>query len=272
MGRLEAVVIHVTFCASGASSLRKALGIRDQRRKVVDLNDELSWGPIHRKDFRERETWLKLNLPWDPNSEIDVGGWDWIASGAEDFQSKVASSEEHLVWVAPQNADELCGLHWYLDRFGGRRASFIIADHGLPGTWRGDSPKGISELGPEQFQFLLKNAVRHPWDEHRFPQSRWSQLCDDSTNLRLVRNGEITSATDDFFDSTLLAQCSKNWRKLHRVVADTMIALWELEHYNASDLIMWRLRVLASQRVIVTSREITAHYHSLDDPNLIRLA
>lgn len=233
--------------------------------KVVDLTDDLSWGPISRTEFFFREAWLNSNLP------LDGGGWDWIGTGAQDFQQKLDSSKEHLVWVAPQNARELSGLHWYLDRFGGQNATFVVVDHGFPGTWAGQPPKGVGELGIEQFQFLLANAEREAWDEGRFPQARWAQLCDDSTNLRIVRKGMATSVDEDHFDQAVLAQCGDKWRKLFHVLVDVMISLWEDRHYVGDSVIMWRLRELASRGEVVASREIRVDDHNPDDPILIRL-
>lgn len=264
-------MIHVTFDSSGAGSLRQALRIHDQRRKVVDITDNLSWGPIGRGDFVEREEWFDLNLPWDPNSPFGGGSWDWIASGAQDFQNKLERSREHLLWVAPQNAGELCGLHWYLDRFGGSRASFIVVEHGLPGTWQGQAPKGIGELGPEQFQFLLENADREAWDEQRFPRVRWSQLCDNATNLRVVDQGTAKTVADDYFDDIILRRCSEKWIKLHLVVVDVMIALWGDHHYVGDSFIKWRLRELKFCGKVVTNRPITEDYSNLEDPVLVRL-
>lgn len=265
-------MIHVTFSSSGAGSLRQALEIRDQRRKVVDLTDDLSWGLIVRGDFAEREAWLNLNLPWEPNSPFDVGGWDWIATGAQDFQKKLERSEEHLVWVAPQNAGELCGLHWYLDRFGGGKASFIVVDHGFPGTWQGQAPKGIGELGPEEFQFLLESADREGWDEQRFPRVRWTQLCDEATNLRIVHEGAATTVADNYFDDIILRQCSEKWQKLHRIVGNGMIAMWEAHHFIGDSFVMWRLRELKSRGKIIANRPITVDYFKPEDPLLVRLS
>lgn len=264
-------MIHVTFSSSGAGSLRQALRLRDERKKVIDITDDLSWGPISRGDFSAREAWLNLNLPFGSNSPFDGSGWDWIAGGAQDFQNNLECSDEHLVWVAPQNASELCGLHWYLDRFAGHEASFIVVDHGFPGTWRGQAPKGIGELGPDQFQFLLENADPKAWDELRFPQARWKQLCDDSTNLRIVQQSIATSVSEDHFDDVILRQCSDKWQRLYRVVGDGMIALWETHHCIGDSFIVWRLRELESHGKIVANRSITVRGVNPDDPVLVRL-
>lgn len=264
-------MIHVTFSSSGAASLRQALRIRDQRTNVVDLSDDLSWGPIGGGDFVERENWLNANLPWDSRSPSAGEGWDWIATGAKDFLRKLESTDEHLVWVAPQNAGELCGLHWYLDRFGGGKASFFALDCGLPGTWQGQAPQSIGELVPEQFKFLLENADREAWDEKRFPRYHWAQLCNEAAKVRIVSGGLAKSVADDYFDDVLIAHCSTKWRKLHRVVGDAMIAQWDMYHYGGDAFLLWRLRELMKQRKIIANREILFASEAINDPILVRL-
>ncbi len=264
-------MVHVTFCSSGAGSLRQALGILDQRRKVVDLADDLSWGPLAGGNPVERESWLNLVLPWETNLPFAGRGWDGIDTAASELETKLESSDEHLVWVAPQNARELCGLHWYLDRFGGDKASFIVVEHGFPGTWQGQAPRGIGELGTEQFRFLLENADREAWDEQRFPRCRWAQLCNEATNLRIANKGSAKSVPDDFFDDALLAHCSTDWRRLHRVVGDAMVAQWHASHNVGDTIWLWRLRELASQGKIIASREIVYGAQLSSGPIFVRL-
>ena len=243
-------MIYVTFSTSGAGSLRQALGIRDQRRKVVDLSDNLDWGPIIGEDFEARENWFNDKLPWKD------GSWDRIANGAATFLRKLEDSDQHIVWVAPQNSAELCGLHLYLDHFGGERAEFILVNHGFPETWEEKPPKGLGELDVPQFKYLLAHENRQTWDAKRFPRDCWAKLCDSGTNLRIVQNGTATSVADDFFDVILLSQCDQQWRKFHRVMADAMISLWKQKHYVDDAFLTWRFLEMASQQKVEISREI----------------
>lgn len=264
-------MIHVTFSSSGAGSLRQALGIRGKRERVVDLSDQLSLGPISGANFVEREAWLNANLPWDEQLPHNTC-WNWIASGAQEFLEKLERSDEHLVWLAPQNADELCGLHWYLDKIGSVKARFVLVDHAIESFGNGQPPNGIGELGPAQFHSIMENANYELWDEQRFPASRWAQLCQASTNLRIVDQGKATSVADNYFDHVLLEQCSREWRKANRVVADAMIAQWDARHYMGDLVWLWRLRELASHGKLLANREIVHGAFASHDPVLVRLA
>jgi Protein of unknown function/Domain of unknown function (DUF1835) len=268
--RLEISMIHLTFSSSGAGSLRQALKAMNHSTKVLDLCDDLSFGPIAPDDFSARQAWLNQNLPLDDQHLFEGEGWDWIATGAHDIQNQLVRHKEHLIWVAPQNIGELCGLHWYLNRWSSHNASFILVEDALPGGYAGKQPSGIGELRQDQFKWLLEKAVRTSWDEQRFPQARWSQLCQDATNLRIIQQGQVISKAPDYFDELLLARCPRKWEKLHRMIAEGMIALWEVGHHVGDAFVCWRLRELASQGKIIANREMKLDYLSTDDPVLVR--
>lgn len=236
-------------------------------RDFVDFAGQLNWGPISPTDFSLREAWFNSNLPLDVAS-----GWNWIEAAARSFQRKLEASDEHLVWVVPHNADELCGLHWYLDRFGGERAKFVLVDS-FPDAAEGPPPKRIAELGPERMMYLIENAERETWEESRFPRERWRELCEDSTNLRIVKNGTATSVAEDYFDQVILGRCQDAWRSIDDVVVDVIEALREEPLSLVSWLVEWRLRELALSGKVVTNREVRIEFtRNFDDPIMIRLA
>lgn len=260
-------MIHVIFSSSGAGSLRQALKGCGRQERVADILDDLSWGPIATGDFAERQAWLNQNLP----SGSDDAMWSWVADEPQEFLNKLEFHDEHLVWVAPQNAKELCGLHWYLDHFGGERASFILVDKGFPGSWKGEAPQGLGELGAEEFQYVLENAERQSWDEKRFPKGHWTRLCNEGTNLRLLMQGAAVSVPDDYLDDVIHQQCTTDWRKLGYVVGETMVALWDGNHTKGDDFTKWRLREMHRLGKIVINGSIT-YYAKPDEPTLVRLA
>lgn len=258
-------MLHIIFTSSGAGSLRQALRAQGLRQHVVDLTDNLDWGPIATDNFEGRQAWLNSNIP------LQEMGWDWIADGHRKFEAKVKDDPDRLVWIAPQSASELCALYWFLDRIGGEGIRMIVVDYPLRNAWRGAPPGTLGELSVEHFLELLNDAERKPWNPARFTQNRWKELQADASLLRIVNGNLINSVREDYFDEQLLAQCTDEWQKWHRIVGNTMVCLWEQNH-RADDLFLsWRLRVLAEQKRIVSNREIVGHAVSGPDPLLIRL-
>ncbi len=258
-------MLHVVFCTSGAGSLRQALNAQGLRQRVVDLTDHLDWGPINNNSFDDRRAWLDSNIP------LQEMGWDWIGDNAREFEAKIRSDPDRLIWIAPQSASELCALHWYLDLIGGDGATMIVVDYPLKDAWRGTPPRGLGELNSDRFSDLLNDAQRQPWNSVRFPADRWKELRAEASLLRIVTGGLIKSVQEDYFDEQLLAECSDKWQKWHRIVGNTMVRFWEQNHHPNDLFLSWRLRVLAEQKRIVSNREIVGHATYSPDPLLIRL-
>lgn len=244
-------MIHILFSSSAAGTLRQVLAARGRRERVIDVNSDLDWGPIAKDGLSGRANWLNRNAPWDE------GDWDWIDGSVRKFKSLVESDSDRLIWIAPRSASEQCGLYWYLDQFPDDTASMIAADYPLFDGWRGLPPLSLGELGTDQIGSLLDSAERKAIDSRRFSESRWSELVEERSMLRIVDDGVLKSVSENSFDNFILARCSGDWRKLFRVIGETMGYACEF-HRLDSVFLSWRLRVLAAQGAIQTTGEITA--------------
>jgi hypothetical protein len=231
-------MIHVFFCASAAGTFRQLLDARGIAEKIADLSEELDFGPISHGDLASRETWLNRHVP------MDFGDHDWLGDSEARFRKHIASDPERLIWIAPASATEQAGLYWYLSRFGGTNAKLAVADFPFSGTWNGKPPLKLGELGPEPMGQLYDDCPRVPWEPSRFPENRWSALVAENALLRVVKDGRLQSAPDDYFDNFLLARCTDRWAKWHRVIGDTMGDIWDTGQSAGSDLLLWRLRAL----------------------------
>lgn len=229
-------MIHIIFSASAAGSLRQALPSSGESGRVFDLSSEPHLGPIAPSfslaSSVAREKWLDLKAP------LGFGSWDWLARREQKFVDAIEADQDRTIWVAPNSAEERCGLHCYLERFGADNSKFIVVDYGFPGCLQGKQPRNLGELGVEQFRYLLENANRQPWDQARFPRERWTELCKDTTNLRIIENDTLINVPENRFDDVILARCKLQWRKGYRVLAEAMVALWEQQHDADDTLIL----------------------------------
>jgi len=258
-------MVHVIFSSSAAGSLRQALSAASVREKVVDLCDNLSWGPIAPADFSDRAVWFDLNMPRADD------GWEWLEEEEKRFAQGLAQDSDHLLWVAPHNARELCGLHWYLDRFDGAKARMIVVGRDVSTGGPKQTIRGLGCLHPKHYEHLLRSAAPEPYDPGRFPASSWSELARDATSLRVVEDGQITSVAEDHLDAALLAEITTEWRKCHRVIAGAMISLWEEDRDTDDVFWLWRIRELSRLGVIDTNREVR-YEHSPHEPMMVRKA
>jgi hypothetical protein len=212
-----------------------ARGIDDE---VADISEELDFGPISHGPLADREPWLDQHVP------MDFGDHDWLAEAEARFRECVAHDAERLIWIAPTSASEQAGLYWYLSQFGGSDVSMAVADFPLGGTWNGKSPLKLGELGIEPMGQLYDACPRKPWNANRFPEGRWNALVAEDALLRVINDGRLVSAPEDYFDDFLLARCPVKWVKFHRVIGDTIGNIWDTGQSAGSDLLLWRLPAL----------------------------
>jgi hypothetical protein len=231
-------MIHVFFCASAAGTFRQLLNARGIIDEVADLSEELDFGPICHADLASREPWLNQHVP------MDFDDHDWLAESEARFRKNVSSGPERLIWIAPTSAAEQAGFYWYLSNFGGTDVKMAVADFPFGGTWNGKSPLTLGELSLELMGQLYDVCPRVSWDPSRFPEDRWNALVAENALLRVVNNGRLESAPDNYFDHFLLARCPNGWVKFHRVIAQTMGDIWDTGQSAGSDLLLWRLRAL----------------------------
>lgn len=237
-------MIHVLFSSSAAGSLRQVLGTRGCFKTVLDLTESLDWGPIESGDFEERADWFDQNVP-----SSFAGGWGWIVEHVVEFQKMVAEDPERLIWIEPTSAQELSGLHWYLERFGGSNAQMLVAP-------RYESISGLGVRGLDSMAELLDSHPRVPWEPDQFPADRWSALRAENSLLRIVKDGVLQSAPSDYLDQFLLRRCSNNWTEWMRVVGNAMIDAGDAGHGIDDLFLQWRLRDLVRRGVIAANGDL----------------
>lgn len=255
-------MLHVFFSPSAAGSFRQALRRKRIDQPVVDLTDGMSWGPIA-CSFADRQHWMNKHVP------ADWGEWDWIGEADRRIADPHEIHPDRQLWVADSSASDLCGLHWYLDRFGSEGMAIRLIDQShVPSRW--DGPLlSLGTINADQFAWLIDHVEAQPWDRQRFPVERWAELQRDDALLRVIEGGRLTSVVADRFDDHLLRHCSGEWRREMRVVGDAMGSLWDDGHHMSDAFLAWRLRALAEAGVIESNRPIILH--ARDEPVMVRL-
>ena len=247
-------MIHILFDSSAAGTLRQVLFDRGVRQKVVDLTDTLDLGPISSGNFEDREAWFEHHIPGS------IGDWDWIAEHVAEFRRKLAADADRLIWIAPRSAAEQSGLYWFLAEFGAADARVIVADYPLRDAWRGEPPHSLGGLQPAAIGELLDGCPRVALDKTRFPADRWRALMAEDARVRVVEDGVLNSAPDDYFDQFFLSRCTNEWTKWTRALADATIHTWKFGHSPGHALLHWRLRELVEREEVACDGDLPLYY------------
>lgn len=217
-------MLHITFTPSGAGILRQALrqqfGEAARGDRVIVLDDPLSIGPINPPDPGRRFEWMTECLGAAPAE------WEGLPESADRFWEKALAAANPIVWVSRRSAAEYCGfLEWVFRR---GEAPYDVVDLTEEVVERGRGPTPMISIGmvpPELVDVAGLIGRRHPPTaaERQAMTTHWRALKAEAANLRIVRDGEIVSVSDDHFDTLLCAAAtSQAWTKAMRLVGEAM--------------------------------------------------
>jgi Protein of unknown function/Domain of unknown function (DUF1835) len=233
--------LHIAPGHSAGGSLRQA--IRDAGRgvEVLFFRDDLSCGPIDSEDIAARVAW------WTQFH----GDWETEAAPLKAFWERVATTDDRLVvWFGRHSALEQAFFLAWADRLGERPYSIIdVTGLRLPSN-RHDSSRALSQptpavsiMPPYQLRSLVGSERQVAAREAEEARRQWRRLKAENAPFRVVTPAGLVSAPVDHFDSLLMERVATEWRKVARVIGDTM-ALNSEPYFQTGD-IMLLARVIA---------------------------
>jgi hypothetical protein len=233
--------LHITPSPSAGGSLRQA--IRDDGRddEVLPYWDDLSCGPIVPDDLSVRAAWWAEIYD---ESEIEI-------ARNKAFWDRVAIADEQLVvWFGRHSALELAFFLAWADRLGERSYRIIdvtglCLEFRLPdGSLRVTPPTSAVGTVPSSGLQKLLGSEREVIAHERAEACRhWRRLKEENAAFRVVSAAGLVSAPVDHFDPLLMAEATKEWRKVARIIGDTMGHNCE-PYFQVGDL-MLRARIVA---------------------------
>lgn len=247
----EPPLVHVTFGASAAGSLKLALGAIGREEEVLFLADDLSFGPIDPGDVRQRTQWAVDELGFHEDAEI--------ASRIEEFWERVIALRTEIVaWVSTRYVTEYCGLLELLWRVKDAPVSVVdVADVAFTrrdGTPSPDTSTAFACVPEEQIvqRNLISYAKRISDIEREAYQVEWERLRNENGPLRVLAASGVASAPITYFDDTILSGVTDEWQSCARVVGD---ALWKtsqgpFRQCSSDEFFFDRLLTLVDDEVI----------------------
>jgi len=196
--------LHVAPGHSAGASLLRAIRDAGRDEEVLRCPDDLSCGPIGSDDRSARMAWW-ARFYGVPEFEDDF----------ETFWNRVTTTDDRLViWFGRHSAQELAFFLAMADRLGDR--SYDIVD--VTGT---RSP-AVSLVLTDRLRALLGTERPITAQEREEARGNWRRLRVENAPFRVVTPTGLVSVPADHFDPLLIERATREWRKISRVVGDTM--------------------------------------------------
>jgi hypothetical protein len=243
-------IMHVAPGYSAGGSLRMAVEASDRTDNVIPFFDDLSCGPIDSDDPSARFDWWGSIYDGFPGNDRD-----------ERFWVRLDASTDHLVvWFSRHSAMEYAFFLALTDRLGDRPFHIIdVTGIQLPITRPRDMPRlsrpkqAVSIITESELTLLLGTERPITAQEREDAVRRWRRLRSENAPFRIVTETGLVSAPADVFDNLLLEHATKEWRKVARVIGDTMGH--NMEPYIQAGDMMLLTRIVA----LVESGRLIAH-------------
>ena len=211
-------VLHIAPGDSAGGSLTAAMRSVGCQEEVLSFHDDLSCGPIAWGTSRERAAW------WSHVHEPRLPG------EFEAFWHRLETTDERLVvWFGRHSASELAFFLAMADRLGERLYEIVdVTDLQWTftrpdGTSAVAQPAGAVSIVPTDRLMALRGTA-HPISPQEAADAGrlWQHLRTQNAPFRVVTPTGLASAPIDHFDSSILEQAAREWRKAADVIGSTM--------------------------------------------------
>lgn len=223
--------LHLVFGPSAAGSLRVAFLDAGIKAKVLSPLDDFGFGPIADDDSATRADWV---ADW-------LGYSDWADIHQDSLAVREAISADArcpIVWLSPDRASSVAGFLWWLSEYGDRECSLIEAPE-------------LNLMHPDQLLALRGQARPLTAAKRSASMARWTALKRENAPLRVLGQDGLVSAPIDFFDAALLRNVDTQWRKIGRIVGNTLQDFLSDQFDQTGDLLLLaRLAHLAEAGVL----------------------
>ena len=239
---------HVVFGHSAAKDLRDALAEAGKDDNVLAFPDNLSLGPINPPSWHDRAQWMSNELLYEAR--------DLSAETEAFWTAALAPGTGPVAWMSRRSAHDYANfLEWlwrlqevpckiidltevkFLSRSpdgDGQAWWFVVSLALIPS-------KTIRERGLWDYAVPLSEGDRQHY------RRLWGRLKEENAPLRIIRDGELASASIDAFDQTIMPCVQAEWRKISRVVGEVLYTYIEDERQQVGDRVLHaRIRALVA--------------------------
>lgn len=257
---MDEPLVHVVFGDSVGGILRQGLRQAQLREEILSFPDNLAYGPVNGDP--------SIRIGWCQGRFDDLKDGRWLypsASDLADFWDRFDQAKSRkVIWVSRRSSREYCGFLECLFR-SDANDSILINDltdqHISRKTTEGITSLPIVSTG----HLNVENLMRFYGSWHLLsPELResfieeWKPLREENAHYRVFAGSKMLSASNSYFDESILLNLDEKWRKAVRVIGDTLQDHWH-GHYNdvGSDILWARLNELIRDNRIAGRGDFT---------------
>lgn len=266
-------MLEVVFNENAGGSLKiakqqdKTNDLFGHAENVFCLPLKLSIGNIANENFWQHRQQVINQLYQCFNNSFKTEEYlNTIKTQLSSLLNKIKNGENVRIWYR-ENADEYCALYYFLATilpyFNFENHLYIIS---IP-NWiitkneKTQLIQGWNDISTSQWKNYLQFQREIPISFCKYCLMKWNELKKENAPLRILLNGNITSVNEDFYDTFILHELTKE------PIEETLFIAHILEkyHFMISDLWMdYRIeKMIHEQKIIVVSQTSAFRYQRI---------
>jgi hypothetical protein len=209
--------VHINFGYPYLRHILKELNLHEEEF-IMTFYDNFAIAPIGNLDTekgqKERFDWIKNNLP----DEFEIENY---LESLQRIITQLASIPENIpinIWVS-ENAHEQTGFLFTMYLLRERKNNIFILDTGqlYRELFKKKSKKYVPFFSggiiPEELQVIYKYSQEYPKNlsdtERTNFETKWLNLLENPSTLRIWENGEIKNVSEDYYDDFIIEKAKK---------------------------------------------------------------
>ncbi len=185
---------------------------------VVAPYDDFGFGPIAGDSVETRSRWVE--------DELGITGWqDVCQNSLPVLKASIDADMPPIAWISPDSASSVAGFLWWLSHMDHRE---ILVQ---------EVPR-LGLLNPQSLIEHFDREVPLTVADRNIHRALWQKLQSENAPLRVLTDDRLLSASIDYFDAALIKRVTPEWRKMARILGDTLHDFHETGVFQAGDIIL----------------------------------
>jgi len=241
------MITHIVFGDSAAGSIKYCFKLNNIKENIIRLSDDYSVGPLYDLNSKEeKDKRVKWILNMLNNNNIEDITYDRLKRIIEVDKAvkEIGNDSKIIIWYGKNTSDQIAL----------RLICSILNSNNVYGInvskyyYKEDIPyRCLGECSIEDIKEMISNEIKIREIQIEEYKNDWINLCRNDSLLRIYEDGVIKSVNENYYDLSILKNCSKEFIKAGRVVGATMGKSFQLV---GDTYIEYRLRKLIEEKKV----------------------
>lgn len=241
-------IINICFSQSAGALLSHAISTKElqDNEKVIVLFDNLSHGAIKGGvNIEERINWYNIFERANPLNLFTDSDIEELKENYNEFHdeiSKMDSSDTLYIWYG--SSQEFCGMLYTLELLKDEKLNTYIIDVKDTVIKHKEivfQVRNTGEIIPENIEKYAAAKRKLNSNEYKQFLDAWESLKKDDSILRVLKDGNVKSVDENYFDIDILKYTPKEFKTSMRTLGDVV---GKSEEKISDEYIFWRIKEL----------------------------